>query len=66
MTERELFYECIPQIAELVVECRKLTTEKYENFKKGILGQASEEVRPFMKKVFIVVDSQLHREVLVR
>lgn len=59
MTERELFYECITQIAEFAVECSKLSAEKYRDFKKRMLGQTSEKARPFMKKIFMVVDSQI-------
>ena len=59
MTERALYEQNIPLIAEIVVECRKLTQEEYENFKKNTIANAPETVRCFIKKVFIVIDDML-------
>ena len=61
MTERELFIESIPMIAEIVVECRKMSSERYAEIKEEILQSAPEVTRSFMKKVFTVVESQLQR-----
>lgn len=33
MTERELFYKMLPEIAEMVVECRKMSVDEYEDWK---------------------------------
>lgn len=62
MTERELFIESIPKIAEMVVECRKMTTKEYTDIKNDILEKTSKTARPFMSKVFLVIDKQLYEK----
>lgn len=59
MTERELFIESIPQIAEIAVECKKMSPERYAEIKEELLQSVPEVARSFMKKVFLVVDKQL-------
>lgn len=56
MTERQLFEENIPQIAELIVEARKLTTEEYEELKEKVLGIIDKKAINFIKKVFNLVE----------
>lgn len=59
MTERELFEENIPLIAELALECRKMNTKVYMELKEELLQNASEKSRPFMRKVLLVIDDLL-------
>lgn len=59
MTERKLFYESVPMIVEMVVECQKMSLERYTEIKKEIIQNAHENAKPFIRKVFIVIDDQL-------
>lgn len=56
MTERDLFFQYIPQIAEIITVCRKMTAEEYMMFKKKALKESSGKGRSFIKKVFFVVE----------
>lgn len=59
MTERELYIQSIPVIAEMVMECRKMTSKEYADIKNDILEKASKTARPFMRKIFAVIELQL-------
>lgn len=61
MTERELFEQLIPQIAEIIVEARKLSKEQYNKWKQEVLDEVNVNGKPsgFIKKVFIVIESHL-------
>lgn len=56
MTERDFFIEMIPQIAELVVECRKMEKKDYEDYKQEMFNIVDPRAVPFLKKVFIVIE----------
>lgn len=59
MTEREFFEQCIPQIADLAIEVKKLTVAEYHTLKEIILNEADIRVIDFMRKVFIVIEKSL-------
>lgn len=59
MKELELFQESIPQIAEMITICKGLTLKEYTDFKRDTLHNASESSRPFMQKVFAVIEMYL-------
>lgn len=62
MSERSLFVELIPQIAEMVVEVRKMPQERYEQFKREHLEECERrypKTLEFAKKILIVVDACL-------
>lgn len=61
MTERALFYKCIPQIAEMVVECRKMNMHEYEAFKLDVMESIPDEAAGFIGKVFAVIETELNR-----
>lgn len=62
MTELELFEQSIPTIAEMVVECKKMSPENYMKAKEEILHKTAESASPFISKIFIVIDSMLQKE----
>lgn len=62
MSERELFIKLIPSITELIVEVKKMSRERYEEFKKEYLTECEQhtpEGLEFAKKILIVVDTYL-------
>ena len=59
MTERDLYEQHIPMIAQITVECRKLTEEEYMDFKMDTLERAPEDIKSFMSKVFVVIEKAL-------
>ena len=59
MTERDLFIQSIPQIAEMIIRCRGLTTEEFEEFKMEVLEETNEDARSFMKNILRVIEENL-------
>lgn len=59
MTVREFLGENVLLISEMVKECRKLNEKEYAEFKEHTINGTPELVRPFMRKVFLVIDEQL-------
>ena len=39
MSERDLYFQCIPQIAEMALEIQKMTPEQYQEFKQEHLAE---------------------------
>ena len=65
MSERELFRQSIPQIAEMIMICRRMAPERYQQFKRDWLaevGRRAEKALPFIRKVFIVIDTYLQED----
>ena len=60
MTERDVFVQAIPQIAEMVVEARKLTDEEFAQWKSGVLQDTPERIRPFIEKIYVVIEESLY------
>ncbi len=56
MTEREFYISCIPMIAEMVVLCRKLDNQDYEEWKREVMEHAASSAKSFMGKVFAAMD----------
>ena len=59
MTERDIFVHAIPQIAEMVVEARKLTGEEFQEWHDEVMKSVPDKAKPFIKRVFIVVANNL-------
>lgn len=59
MSERDLFIQCIPMIAQIIVECRKMDKQQYEEWKKEWIETIADETKEFAGKVFIVIDEML-------
>ena len=59
MTELDLYLQCIPMIAEMVVRCQKLSVQQYEEWKRETMETAPESVKGFLVKVFIVISTEL-------
>lgn len=57
MTEREFFISCIPMIAEMVVLCRELDGQDYEEWKREVMEHAASPAKSFMKKVLVAMDN---------
>jgi len=63
LTERDLFIQCIPIVAGLIVECRKMSKEHYEEWKREELEKAQDNrYKEFLSKVMIVIDRMLEKE----
>lgn len=59
MTERDVFVQAVPQIAEMVVEARKLTDEEFAQWKSEVLQDTPERIRPFIEKIYVVIEESL-------
>lgn len=64
MTELELFYQCVLDIAKIIVDLRKKTPEQQEQFKKECLEYANglrQFENDFIRKVYIMIDKYLKK-----
>lgn len=65
MTEYDLFVKCIPMITEMVFRCRRLDRADYEGWKRETMEHCPDEVKEFMGKVMLTIDSfVLEKEVV--
>lgn len=68
MTEYNLFTECIPEIAQIAVKCSRMAGQEYETWKRKVmqveLQSANGTAKRFMKKVLIVIDSYVHKNIV--
>ena len=59
MTERQYFEQCIPQIAEIIIEARKMTAKEYYEWKAETIHNMNGKLTDFMKKIFLVIEEYL-------
>ncbi|WP_317347222.1 hypothetical protein [Blautia argi] len=59
MTERQCFEQCIPQIAETIIEARKMTAKEYYEWKAETIRNMNEKLIELMKKTFLVIEEYL-------
>ena len=65
MTELDLFYQCVPNIAEMTADLRKKTPEQQAQFKRECLehaGGLSRFTHDFICKVLIVIEKYLKKD----
>ena len=51
MTELDLYLQHIPMIAEIVVRCRKLSAQQYEEWKRKTVEASPDAAKEFIIKV---------------
>nr|DAJ23543.1 MAG TPA: hypothetical protein [Caudoviricetes sp.]DAJ55965.1 MAG TPA: hypothetical protein [Caudoviricetes sp.] len=61
MTEREFYISIVPEISELIVLLRDVSSEDREEIKREMLNncKARPQAFRFMKKLWIGIDTQL-------
>lgn len=59
MTERDVFMQNIPVIAEMIVEARKLTAGEFEAWREETMEQTPEKAKPFVQKIFVTITNNL-------
>ena len=61
MTEREFYISIVPEISELIVLLRDVSSEDREEIKREMLNncKARPQAVRFMKKLWIGIDTQL-------
>ena len=59
MKEREFYIQVIPQITDIIIECRRLSVEQYRERKIEVLRTTSPEAKLFAEKVLQVIDTIL-------
>lgn len=65
MTERDVFIQNIPKIAEMIIEIQKMTPEQYEGFKHDYFESVRNtmpKALEFTEKVLIMIDTYLQKE----
>lgn len=59
MKEREFYIQVIPQITDIIIECRRLSVEQYREWKIEVLRTTSPEAKLFAEKVLQAIDTIL-------
>lgn len=59
MTERSVFIQAIPQIAEMTVEARKLIVEEFQEWHDEVMQEVPDKAKSFIEKIFIAVANNL-------
>lgn len=62
MTELDLYLQCIPMIATIAVKRKNLSAQQYEEWKSKTINSAPEDIKGFLEKVFIVINTELERK----
>lgn len=56
MSEYDLFVQCIPTIAKIIVQCRKMSETEFKEWKQKYVQNAPDNTKEFIKKVITVID----------
>ena len=59
MTERDVYEERIPQIAELILLCRQMSEDEFCQWKKDVLKRSDRKAHEFLRKVFFTIEDNL-------
>lgn len=63
MSECDLYVQSIPTIAEIIVECRKMSKTEFEKWKQVAIQSAPDNVKEFIEKVIIVIDMYVGKSI---
>ena len=66
MTEYDLFIQCVPMIAEMVVKVKRMTEKQYQEWKQeqeNALKASGQKTNSFALKVLKVIDTCRGREI---
>ena len=55
MNEGQCFEQCIPKIAEIIIEARKMTAKEYYEWKEETIRNMNGKLTDFTKKIFLVI-----------
>lgn len=59
MTKKEFFYESMPQIVKMAVECQKMSAIEYDKWKTEVLAATSDPAKDFLSSVLVVIEAYL-------
>lgn len=62
MTERDFYIKSIPMIAEIVVLCREMSQQEYEDWKRETMEAVPDKAKEFMRKVLYCIDKVMAEE----
>lgn len=62
MSERDVYIKSIPMIAEIIVLCREMNQQEYEDWKRETMEATDDRAKEFIKKVFICIDAVMEKE----
>lgn len=61
MSEKDIFQKYIPEITEMTVLYMNMDYKEYQSCKNETLEASDERAKPFMKKVFRVIEYMMCR-----
>ena len=56
---RKLREEIIQMVAELIVECRKLSKSEFQQWKNEVMRETTATAKPFIERVIMVAEDSL-------
>ena len=59
MNEGQCFEQCIPKIAEIIIEARKMTAKEDYEWKEETIRNMNGKLTDFTKKIFLVIEEYL-------
>lgn len=62
MTERDVYIKSIPMIAEMIVLCREMSQQEYEDWKRETMEATADKAKEFIRKVLICIDKVMAEE----
>ncbi len=66
MSERDVYIQCIPMIAEMVVLLREMSQQEYEDWKQETMQATADKAKDFMRKVLICIDKVMAEEGVIQ
>lgn len=62
MSERDFYIKCVPIIVEIIVLCREMSQQEYEDLKRETMETTPDKAKEFMRKIFICIDLVMMEE----
>ncbi len=66
MSERDVYIQCIPMIAEMIVLLREMSQREYEDWKQETMQATADKAKDFMRKVLSCIDKVMAKEGVIQ
>lgn len=66
MSERDFYIKCVPIIVEIIVLCREMSQQEYEDLKRETMQATADKAKDFIRKVLICIDKVMAEEGVIQ
>lgn len=66
MSERDFYIKCVPIIVEIIVLCREMSQQEYEDLKRETMQATPDKAKDFIRKVLICIDKVMAEEGVIQ